>query len=137
VNLASLSGQAVVILASGFLVPAANQNGSPLGLRVARSGGGPLIELGSVTSVPGHSAARTANQVFPNPASTDASILLATCSEAELSVFSSSGELVQRIVSEGAFGVAHLNTSGLAQGMYVVRVQQGAQSAMHRLMVVR
>ncbi|MCO5250803.1 MAG: DUF4397 domain-containing protein [Candidatus Kapabacteria bacterium] len=45
-----LEGEAITVIASGFLNPANNSNGSAFGLWVAHPWGGPLLELQPVTS---------------------------------------------------------------------------------------
>jgi hypothetical protein len=63
-----LDGDAITVLASGFLDPTDNSSGSPFGLWVALPTAGALVPLPSVpVSVTGMSAGATAS-VFPNPA---------------------------------------------------------------------
>jgi hypothetical protein len=65
----ALDGDAITVLASGFLDPSDNSSGSAFGLWVAQAAGGALIPLPSVpVSVTGMSTGSTAS-VFPNPAS--------------------------------------------------------------------
>lgn len=65
-----LEGQAITVLASGFLDPSNNSNGPAFGLYVALAGGGDLVPLPVITNVGVNSLADDALTVsaWPNPA---------------------------------------------------------------------
>ena len=68
-----LQGEAITVLASGFLNPANNSNGPAFGLWVALSSGGPLLELPTAPlSVNSFSAKNIG--MYPNPASSTLTI---------------------------------------------------------------
>ena len=62
----NLEGQALTVLASGFLDPMVNNNGPEFGLYVALATGGELVQLPVVTSVEENSVELTTS-VYPNP----------------------------------------------------------------------
>ena len=64
-----LDGQALVVVASGFLNPAVNSDGAGFGLYVALAGGGELIPLPVTTLTGIESFEKMEFSLYPNPAS--------------------------------------------------------------------
>lgn len=62
-----LAGNAITVLASGFLDPMMNSNGPAFGLWVALASGGPLVELPLATSISEQGVVRSLT-AYPNPA---------------------------------------------------------------------
>jgi hypothetical protein len=129
-----LEGQAIAVIASGFLNPAVNNDGPAFGLWVALSTGGELIELGPTTSVTETPAAdKLQANIFPNPARDVLNLQfdLPVAEDVQVQIFSMSGALVksQQYSANQAGSQKQVNISDLPGGLYMVRFQAGdAQS---------
>ncbi len=138
VNLAPLTGQAIVVLASGFVVPTANNNGQPLGLWVALERGGPLVPLQSITSV--DDAARSAVPVlWPNPASYQVMVggFDMECVPTTIELFDPTGRVVVSQPIEGTQSRMILDVGNCATGLYTVRVHVDGRVSTAPLIITR
>lgn len=123
-----LAGNALTVLASGFLTPSNNSGGPSFGLWAATAAGGPLLELPVSTDVQEASAPLNI-QVGPNP--TSGPLWIAMDMErapTRISVLDASG----RIMEERDMGVINgegqrilLDLSRSEPGVYVLRLSQG------------
>jgi hypothetical protein len=142
-DLGSLGGGAAVVFASGFLNPAANQNGEPFGLFAALPDGR-VIPLSSVTSVNRLADATPATflTAFPNPVRDQAmvSFSIDRPEYAALKVFDITGReilsLRQQDYQSGTHNVA-LDASNLLPGMYRVVLFTSRGATVSSLAVVR
>ncbi|MFD0778700.1 DUF4397 domain-containing protein [Flavobacterium myungsuense] len=64
----NLQGQAITVVASGFIDPSQNSNGDPFGLWAALASGGNLIELEN-SALKAETFSKNTFTIFPNPAS--------------------------------------------------------------------
>ncbi|MBL0129480.1 MAG: DUF4397 domain-containing protein [Flavobacteriales bacterium] len=124
-----LAGNAITVLASGFLDPMMNSNGSSFGLWVALPAGGPLVELPVATGVR-ESEAITGLRAYPNPASDEVWLGMELRNEGRTSVAvqDAIGRDV-RVMDMGKLssGVQRvlIDLTGLASGPYRLRIQNG------------
>ncbi|MEZ4804474.1 MAG: DUF4397 domain-containing protein, partial [Bacteroidia bacterium] len=91
-----LEGNALTVVASGFVNPANNSNGEAFGLWVALSSGGALVELPvDNTSSLRNTTIKSALKLFPNPATDFVQFQLPNSEIAQLiQIYSSTGQLV-------------------------------------------
>jgi hypothetical protein len=136
-----LDGEAISVLASGFLNPANNSNGEAFGLYVALAGGGDLIPLSIATSVDeGVVIDEGSINVYPNPARSIVNInyTLSQSETVSFEVYNMVGNKVMDSYSgyQGAGqNTQQLNISGLADGMYLLRVLAGETQVIRKIKV--
>jgi hypothetical protein len=101
-----LDGDAITVVASGFLSPAANSNGPAFGLWVALASGGAMVPLPTSTaSVTGISANKDL-QVFPNP------------TNGTLNFVSKAGETLKKVTLISVTGAVVAEISDVARGSF-------------------
>lgn len=116
---AGLQDSAIVVVASGFLNPAANSNGPAFGLWVAFASGGPLFQLSNTTSADQISANPTNLSVYPNPAS-DVLTLTQNGEEIQtINVFDSKGVLINSFNPNAT--TFTINVQALESGLYHIQ----------------
>jgi hypothetical protein len=121
-----LDGQALTVLASGFLNPNNNSNGESFGLFVALASGGALVALPVVTSLDEQTAINDM-KFFPNPA-TDVVNLnfdLERSSQVSIDIYNLVGAQVYSTALGNKAAGMHSNTiniEGLKEGMYLLRI---------------
>ncbi len=131
-DLSQAAGKAMVVLASGFLNPAVNQNGAAFGLFVVTPAGGAFTPLTTGTvSVNEELATAQSLSIYPNPTSDKLTI-----------GWNNGSALCQLINSEGNIlseqtitGNTTLDTQEVPNGLYIVRIQQGA-STIHKQIII-
>ena len=130
-----LDGQALVVLASGFLNPANNSDGDAFGLFVALPGGGELIPLPlfeGTTNVTDISQAEF--RIFPNPARD----MLNIVSDEEISQIRITDMLGKVVLSMAASGSSQiLNLDGMRSGIYFVQLFTELGVSTHKIQVNR
>jgi hypothetical protein len=133
------NGYAVITL-SGFLDPAANQNGPPAALGVYE------IQITPTTSVAEHSGSAPVSfallQNYPNPFNPVTSIQYSVSSDqfVSLKVYDVLGNEVATLVDEkkpAGFYRVSFDAKGLASGVYFYRLRAGDFSATRKLLLVR
>jgi hypothetical protein len=151
-DLSGLRGGAAVVFASGFLNPAANQNGAAFGLFAA-------LPTGDVVALPAVGGAGTGagdmlakdsglpavarlNQNYPNPFNPTTTIAfeLPRDSKVSLRVFDTRGRLVERVLDEVRPAGRHTVTfdgRGLASGLYFYRIDAGDYTEVRRMTLVK
>ncbi len=136
-----LEGQALSIMASGFLNPDNNSNGEAFGLYVVLAAGGALVELPVFTSLE-EAVEINAMNFYPNPATDQITIdyELANSSDVKVEIFN----LVGAKVFERDFGrqVSGLNNSlinleNLNNGMYLMRLTANNYPLTTKFMISR
>ena len=124
--LSAFEGQALTVLASGFLNPANNNNGEAFGLYVASAAGGELIALPLVTNLEEVSSLEEVS-LFPNPAKDQVNIAydLDFSSKVMIEIF----DLVGKKVFETNLGdqpagsnLTNINVSDFTNGLYLVKI---------------
>ncbi len=119
----NLQGDAITVVASGFLNPANNNNGPAFGLWAATNLGGPLLPLGNVTSV--NEEAELISAVYPVPAASEITVQLQPeLSNGNISITDLSG----RVVYNAAFNSTTIVIPVIefANGMYVVEISSNS-----------
>jgi hypothetical protein len=136
-----LDGQALVVVASGFLNPANNNNGASFGLYVALTGGGDLVALPIVTSVAEVRANANVN-IFPNPVTSQLNLQMNLEQSVPVSVeiFNLLGAKVYErnfgAIAAGNFSNT-INVSELPEGIYLMRINAGNFPLTHKMKVIR
>ncbi|MFN8300426.1 MAG: DUF4397 domain-containing protein [Chitinophagales bacterium] len=140
-DLTSRAGQAGTILASGFLNPAANNNGEAFGLYLITSAGGPFIALPEYTAV-NDLANEIGMRIYPNPSNGKLflNFELKGTEKMGIDIIDLNGKVVQNIVNETlAAGkqtiAADLNS--LSNGLYFVRVTNAGETSLTKFNLVR
>jgi len=136
-----LEGQAITVLASGFLSPGSNNDGPAFGLYVALATGGDLIPLGLTTDVAETVIDEESVIAYPNPAvnylNLNAGFKAATPVSAEIY------SLIGNRVGSYNFGTVdglyneRLDVSGLSEGLYLLRINAGKDSITQKIRVVK
>lgn len=133
----NLGGEAITVLASGFLDPSLNSNASSFGLWAVTSNGGFLLPLPLVTGLKKIDKAFEASiSVYPNP--TQGMINLEFNSEELkpeiIGVYDINGRFIQELkVSNSSFQVVDL--SSMTKGVYFLRMSNAESFAVKRIVL--
>jgi hypothetical protein len=118
-----LDDQAIVVVASGFLVPDNNSSGPEFGLYVALTTGGDLVAL------PVHSPTNVLPSVgingilvYPNPVKDQMNLLLDMDGLVKYKVITSSGKVAYAGAAEVINGTAILDMKALSPGVYILKI---------------
>lgn len=129
----SLTGNAITVLASGFLSPSMNSNGAAFGLWAALATGGSLVQLPtlSITSIGEMSKLNEFLSVYPNPFNTDLNIKNSSNSTIEITISNINGKLVHSQKSN--LEMIQINTSELSNGLYILNVRNNESQSNYKL----
>lgn len=130
----NLAGNALVIVASGFLDPTNNSNGPGFGLFVAPAAGGALIALPVASSVTEINASEF--RVFPNPV-TDAFTVSydEAIAGAQLEVLDAFGRLVYSRGLDGFSGNVQIDANDWSNGFYFGRISTATRAGSFKIVV--
>ncbi len=118
----ALGGQAITVLASGFLDPSKNSNGAAFGLYVALPTGGALVALPNTTSVNNVMVKKYDFTIAPNPANDVLNIMSsAQMNNSIISITDVAGRVVKHIRNSGS----QINIGDLNSGIYILRIENG------------
>lgn len=141
-DLAGLAGNSLVVVASGFLAPASNNNGPAFGLFAALADGGALVELPPVTSSVDEENGNVTFSVAPNPASVGNSVSISGAFTEAANVTISS--LVGNVVASSSLGNLNgiaggyaFDTSVLSSGVYMITVTDGGTTTSMPLTIIK
>jgi hypothetical protein len=136
-----LEGQAITVLASGFLNPGNNNNGPGFGLFAALASGGTLAALGNTTGINDRDRFSGSINVFPNPATEKVNIefSLSKDSEVTYTLLNSTGKTVLSRTSAQLSNQSNqltIDVSGLTSGLYILRLTAANQQLATKIQVV-
>ena len=130
-DLSATRGQAVTIVASGFLDPVKNNNGADFGLWMSLSNGGKLIELkNKVTSFDENLIDNATTLFYPNPAAEliNLNYSLTENSDVNIYVYDLNGMEIKSASFSNLQRSNHkttLNLKDLSTGLYIVKIEAG------------
>lgn len=129
--LSTLGGKSAVVLASGFLSPATNQNGAAFGL-LAVLADGTAILLNNTTSVLENNAANF--KLYPNPANNYVQVEPEfSGTEYVVSITNGIGQLVKTETINNNSNT--ISVEGLSKGIYTVAVQDNKSRSVSKLII--
>ena len=132
-NTLGLSGNAITVLASGFLNPTTNSNGPAFGLWVALASGGNLIPLPlyTFTSIEENNALSNVISVYPNPFNDQVKINNETNLNLDITILDVMGKVIS--TNKSNENTVTINTSELAHGMYLINVKSEKLSPSYKI----
>ncbi len=133
-NTLGLSGNAITVLASGFLTPTNNSNGPAFGLWVALPSGGNLIPLPlytTATSIEENNNLSSLINVYPNPFNDEIKISNETNASLDISILDVMGKVIS--IEQSNSDMINLKTAELPQGIYVINVKSDKLSASYKV----
>ena len=132
-NTLGLQGQALTVLASGFLNPAQNSSGPAFGLWVALASGGNLIPL-PVLPLSNKSFYNPDVKIYPNPASTVLNLYIPSNSvEKSATIVDMSGRVIKFLSSL----TSKIDVSDLTNGLYTINLNLDGKTVSEKFMVFR
>lgn len=140
-GLLGLDGQAISVVASGFLNPANNSNGPDFGLYVALPGGGDLVALTIATGLNENLISEESVNIFPNPATSfvNISYVLAGEENVTMGIYNLLGAKVMEMNLGRQLANGYNQTidiSGLTDGLYLLRINAGSTQITEKIKVV-
>ncbi len=117
-----LADNGIIVLASGFLNPAANNNGEAFGLFVALPGGGALVPLQNVLSIEEENIGSLG--VYPNPTNDFLNLKIDDFKAETVEVYALSGSLLKTFNTNEE----KIFVGDLEDGMYILRANNGTQT---------
>jgi len=145
VDVTGLAGGSALLVASGFLSPADNQNGEAFGVLVVLADGTSFLAPVSTSIEEGTSTLPTQFELkgnYPNPFNPTTTIAYSvpTNSEVRLAVFDMLGRqvatLVNGVQAPGNYTV-NFEATNLSSGMYLYRLQSGNFTQTQKMMLVK
>jgi len=133
-NTLALSGNAITVLASGFLSPASNSNGAAFGLWVALASGGALIPLPPASIPTSFNTIQNIGEsiaVYPNPFSSQIVVKNNKNLNVDVVVLDVTGKTVLR--QNSTAGLIELITNDLQTGLYFVKVTSEGNSTTYKI----
>ena len=131
-NTLGTTGNALTVLASGFLTPANNSNGAAFGLWAALPSGGNLVQLPALvtTNIKTLALNNTVASIFPNPANSNikATVVANNDELAIIQIFDANGKLVitnSKVLTTGS-NTLELNIDELTNGVYFMQINHGS-----------
>jgi hypothetical protein len=119
-----LQGQAITVLASGFLTPANNSNGPAFGLYAALATGGALVPLPAVSNSVANIDAGSTLSVWPNPA-TNVLHINGWKGNYNATIYDVTGKMISAVTNSSN---SDINISNIGNGVYFIRLENGTHS---------
>ena len=136
-----LDGEAIVVVASGFLTPENNSGGPAFGLYAALPAGGDLVALGNVTGTEENLFDESQFKAYPNPATSFLNVEYSLLEDTDVSI-AIYDILGRKLIEEVSFANANsrmsyqLNTGGLDNGLYILTLNAGENLMSTKIRVV-
>ena len=135
-NISSLAGSSLVVFASGFLTPAANQNGEAFGLWVALPDG-TTFPLPTTVGINENSKS-IIGAVYPNPASDLVTVQLKDNQNIDrIYISDMSGKLVSEPIAQFNGTTIEMNTKNLSSGLYMLTVESAGKTSTTKLSIAK
>lgn len=131
-----LSGEALVHVLTGFVNPAANPDGTPLGMYYTSGSGGLLLPCAITTgneAIPNHFS----HLVFPNPASENLVIQRNSSMSGPVIIEISNAIGVRVLTQSTSENHVEINLAQIKSGVYFLRISDTNKSELHRVVVAR
>jgi len=133
----NLGGDALVILASGFLNPGNNSDGPAFGLFVALPSGGDLVALNNTTGVEENEMDFTDWNLYPNPARQTAMVSVDEMAEnIMVRLVNMTGQLLDEKQLDGKRRVV-FDVANYPDGIYLVSIISGNSAQTRKLQVIK
>ncbi len=129
----SLTGNAITVLASGFLTPASNSNGAAFGLWAALATGGNLVQLPVIatTSIGEKSKLNDFLSIYPNPFNYNLTVKNTSNSTLTISIIDISGKV--KLNQTSNLEMIDLNTSELSNGVYFLNIRNNESESNYKI----
>ena len=135
-NISSLAGSALVVFASGFLTPAANQNGAAFGLWVTLPDG-TTFPLPTTVGINENSKS-IIGAVYPNPATDLVTVQLKDNQNIDrIYISDMSGKLVSEPIAQFNGTTIEMNTKNLSSGLYMLTVESAGKTSTTKLSIAK
>ncbi|MBK9357243.1 MAG: DUF4397 domain-containing protein [Bacteroidales bacterium] len=136
-----LQGQAITVLASGFLNPSNNSNGQAFGLFAVLPSGGPFVVLGNTTGVDDNIIRKAGFTVYPNPVKTEfyLNYTLEKASNVSYQLFTATGKNVRSVNLGYKSDNQHnekVDVTNLPSGLYFITLIAGNARISSKVQVV-
>ena len=136
-----LQGQAITVIASGFLAPENNSDGSSFGLYTALASGGELVALTNTSSIE-EAIDITSLSIYPNPATTQLNIDFAVKQDQNLKIeiLSMTGAVVlseqySNLTRNSTFN-GRYDMSQLPGGLYLLSITSGESAVARKIQII-
>ena len=131
------AGASAVVLASGFLNPAANQNGVAFALIVVLADGTVLTLNNTITGIDEKNISDKV-ELYPNPASASTTISFANTNDRinAIEITDITGKIVKNILPQSNQNLIQINIDSFSSGLYLVKLI-GEISVMTKKLIVR
>lgn len=128
----NLDGQAITVVASGFLTPASNSNGPAFGLYAATAAGGNLVALPVYTNISDKIFNKKDITIWPNPVSTGTLNIKSdfTTGVARLTIYDVTGKTIRNTSYSN-----QVNIAGLVSGVYTLTISEDDKYAFRTFVV--
>jgi hypothetical protein len=135
-----LEGQAITVVASGFLDPSNNSNGAQFGLYAALATGGNLVELNNTSSIDDIFEVSSLT-VYPNPVTTEVNVSfnLKQDSDVQIDLVNLLGsQMVSDRLNYFSGNYQHtINVGNLPEGIYILVIRAGDEAVSRKVQIVR
>ncbi len=135
-----LGGQAITLLASGFLNPTVNSNGAGFGLFAALAAGGNLVELTNTSSI-NDIVDVTSLNIYPNPVSSivNVNFNLKKTSEVQVELYNLLGS---KMISDNLYTISgsqqhSMDVGNLPEGLYIMVINAGDDKVSRKVQIVK
>lgn len=128
----NLDGEAITVVASGFLTPASNSNGPAFGLYAATAAGGNLVALPVYTNISDKIFNKKDITIWPNPVSAGMLNIKSdfTTGAARLTIYDVTGKTIRNTSYSN-----QVNIAGLVSGVYTLTISEDDKYAFRTFVV--